>query len=148
MYRCYLGLVLLVMGFGVFADAEAPVSDAQTQEIVQEIELEIERAREQIDAAARELANLHKKKYALGSSGNKAMLGVLLDGNDEHAGLEIVGVTPGGGAAAAGMQAGDRIIAIGGVSVENDPSPRKTLGGVMHEVEPGEDVTLVYLRDG
>lgn len=146
MYRVYLALGLLLLCGWTHADDTKAMTKAEQQEVMQELEREIEHARQQIDVAARQLANLHKKKYALGGSGNRAMLGVLLDGED--GGLEIVGVTPGGGAAAAGMQAGDRIIEIGGVAMDEASYPRKALGRVMRDVVPGDDVALVYLRDG
>ncbi len=148
MYKTLVVAALLLINLYTFAEAEQVISAAEQREIVEEIEVEIERARQQIDAAARELASLHTKKYALGSNSNKAMLGVLLDGHDEQGGLQIVGVTPGGGAAAAGLQAGDRIVAISGVSVEEDPHPRKALAKVMQNVAAGDDVTVFYLRDG
>jgi membrane-associated protease RseP (regulator of RpoE activity) len=141
---------LFCMAMLLSADAMAGVAPGMTAaekaQIMVEIEQEIERARREIDVAAQELAKLHKQKYALGGASNKAMLGVLLDGADASGGLQIVGVTPGGGAAAAGMQAGDRVIGIGGVSVEEEPHPRKALAQVMQKVEPGDDVEVVYLR--
>ena len=152
--RTVLVVVIVVistgMGSGVVqADSSPKLEPEEKAALIIEIEEEIERARQEIDVAARELAKLHQKKYAMGHGSNKAMLGVLLEGEKEQpGGVEIIGVTPGGGAAAAGMQAGDSIVAIGGKSLADDPHPRKTLGRVMSEVSPGDSVEVVYMRGG
>ena len=150
--RTVLVVVIVVISAGlgsgvVQADPTPKLEPEEKAALIIEIEEEIERARQEIDVAARELAKLHKKKYAMGSGSNKAMLGVLLDGEkDQPGGVEIIGVTPGGGAAAANMQAGDRIIAIGGESLADDPHPRKTLSRVMSDVSPGAEVDVVFMR--
>ena len=128
------------------AESSSELSEAEKRALAAEIEREIDQARKEIDLAARELAALHRQKFALGKGSNKAMLGVLLDGSDASNGLEIVGVTPGGGAAAAGMQAGDRIVSINGVDVGTVEQPRKALGTQMQKIEPGDAVAVVYMR--
>ena len=143
-------LILAALAFGsaaVQADTSAAMDAEEKAQFMAEIEQEIERARQEIDSAARELAKLHQQKYAMGSRSNRAMLGVLLDGSKDQPGaVEIIGVTPGGGAAVAGMRAGDRIIVIGGVSLEDEPHPRKTLSRVMGDITAGDDIDLVYMR--
>ncbi|MDP6377971.1 MAG: hypothetical protein QF921_07440 [Pseudomonadales bacterium] len=82
------------------------------------------------------------------SATKKAMLGIVL-GNVEEDGVSLVGVTPGGGAQAAGMAAGDKITVIAGMRLYvGGKSPPPTLKDVMHTVEPGEGVLVEYVRDG
>ncbi len=77
----------------------------------------------------------------------RAMLGVLL-GDPTEGGVEIVGVTPGGGAAAAGLQSGDKIVVIGDVALAGEKRPQRTLSAYMKKVIPGDAVDVTYLRDG
>ena len=59
-------------------------------------------------------------------------------------GVVLSDVVPDGAAQKAGLKAGDRIIAIGGVEVRsvND------LMFVLQAAKPGTDVKVVYVRDG
>ncbi len=69
-------------------------------------------------------------------------------GDDD--GLVIAGVTPDGGAKQAGLAAGDRIVAIGGVRLDSGGAekPGKMLSNVIKELEPGDPVKVEYVRDG
>lgn len=70
-------------------------------------------------------------------------LGILVGRNDgEH---EILGVTPGGGAEAAGLQRGDRVLAVNGIEL-GDGSP--TISGAMEGVEAGSSVPVAVERNG
>lgn len=140
MSRWYLtlGLLGVLVGGVAFAD---------------ELEDRIQEAREQLDAAAEKLAQLHREMYDLekveGRYGKRAMLGVLLhDAGDEN-GIVIDGVTPGGGGEQAGLQAGDRLVAIGGVRLDAsaEDSAGHLLSGVLKALEPGDSTTVEYVRD-
>ena len=120
---------------------------ANAGEIDRELERQIDEMRQQIDEAARKLADLHTKKYAMGSGSKKAMLGILLGEGSAQKGVELVGVTPGGGAEQAGMQAGDLIVQLNDLSLPEAESPMRALSRYMKEVAPGDDVTVVYERD-
>jgi S1-C subfamily serine protease len=118
-----------------------------------ELEDQIAQARKQLDAAARQLAELHKQKFVWAEDGDheRAMLGVLLGDMEQQEradGVELYGVTPGGGADAAGLKAGDLITKIDAVSLAEADDPLKALTGYMKNVEPGESVTVEYVRDG
>lgn len=71
-------------------------------------------------------------------------LGVLLGGEDDA--NEIVGVTPGSGAEKAGIESGDRLVAINGQEV--DASDPESLRAPMEGVESGDTVPVEIERDG
>ncbi|NIP13403.1 MAG: PDZ domain-containing protein [Pseudomonadales bacterium] len=119
-----------------------------------ELEDRLREAREQLDAAAERLAELHRQMYEVemseGRYGKRAMLGILLTSMGDDDGLVIAGVTPDGGAKQAGLAAGDRIVAIGGVRLDTGGAdkPGKRLSNVVKELEPGDPVEVEYVRDG
>jgi len=113
-----------------------------------DIEARLAAAREQLDAAAAQLAALQAEMYENelhGGQARRAMLGVLLDVKAPE-GLVLSGVTPGGGAAEAGLLAGDRLLAIDGSRLDGTDDPMAVLQSRLAEVEPGEAVTLEYQR--
>ena len=86
----------------------------------EELEAQLEEARMQLDEAAQRLGELHSKLYAIetvGQHGQKPMLGVLIGERGPNGGLLLHGVTPGGGAEAAGMLAGDEITSVNDVDL-------------------------------
>ncbi len=108
----------------------------------------IEEARRQLDDAAQRIKELYTQKYGHGKSGKRAMLGILLGDHTADDGVEIVGVTPGGGAEAAGMQAGDVIVQIGDLSLADTPGPMRGLTRYMKDVDPGDEVQVEFIRGG
>jgi membrane-associated protease RseP (regulator of RpoE activity) len=119
-----------------------------------ELEDRLREAREQLDAAAERLAELHRQMYEAevseGRYGKRAMIGILLTSMGDDDGLVIAGVTPDGGAKQAGLAAGDRIVAIGGVRLDTGGAdkPGKLLSNVVKDLEPGDPVKVEYVRDG
>lgn len=82
-----------------------------------------------------------------GEGRGRAVLGVSLarpDGSAAGEGVAIEAVTPGGPAATAGLQAGDRITAVNGRKVATPPE----VVAVMRGVKPGERVKVDLQRDG
>lgn len=117
-----------------------------------ELEERLREAREQLDAAAERLAEVNREMYQVelseGRSGKRAMLGVLLNDSGDENGIVIEGVTPGGGAEQAGLQSGDRLVAIGGVRLDSgEESPGHLLGDVLKGMSPGDTTTVEYVRD-
>lgn len=115
------------------------------------LELELEEARAELDAAAERLGALHGRLYAmetLGDHGRKPMLGVLVGERGPSGGLLLSGVTPGGGASAAGLTAGDEIVSVNGVDLTGGESAMARLKEAMAGVEPGDAVSVGYQRDG
>jgi len=116
-----------------------------------ELQVKLEEARVQLDEAAARLGELHGKLYSMeimGSHGQKPMLGVLIGSRGENGGLELVGVTPGGGAGEAGLSAGDELTAINNVDLTSAESAMDALRDAMSDVSPGDAVSVGYYRDG
>lgn len=118
-----------------------------------ELEASIKEARARLDEAARKLAELHSRMWRLETTGPRAgrpMLGILLQDAGDENGLTLAGVTPEGGAERAGLQAGDTIVSINGVALNDggDTKPLHALGKAMASVEAGDTVPVRYRRDG
>ena len=126
-------------------------------------------AERRMEEAARELADLNLRmhgdeleqvfRFVHGDDPDRAMLGinigrVEIHGRGEAAalgdapdGVAVLGVTPGGPAAGAGLQAGDVILALNGerLAGQGEP-PERRLQQLMDEVAPGETVSVGYRR--
>ncbi len=138
-----LSLALLL--FGAPAGAQAMTAADREQ-----LERDLEEARTELDRAAEHLAALSRQLYALettGEQGQRPVLGVLIGQPGPLGGLLLSGVTPGGGAEAAGLAAGDELTSINGVSLSSG-NPMEQLHGAMAEVAVGDTVTVGYARDG
>ena len=121
-----------------------------------DMDARIEAARQRLDEAAKEYAELHRSAaswgfgvhHALaGERHDRAFLGVLISRSDEN-GIKIGGVTPGGGAAEAGVKAGDLMIAVDGVVLTGGDAPFVTLHEVLENAEEGQPLRLDLVRDG
>jgi S1-C subfamily serine protease len=117
----------------------------------QALQQKIDAARARLDAAARELAELHKQdtfNVELPAPPNRVSLGVLLmPGNGD--GVAVAGVTPGGAAAEAGIAAGDVLVAINGTSLRDAHAPPVAkMFDALKDVAPGDVVHVDYARGG
>lgn len=128
-----------------------------------ELERKLAAARQRLDEAAREVADLsmslsddlvpHIREFgAMGSGQSRAMLGINLgvrSGSQEE-GVEVISVSPGGAAQEAGLKAGDVLTDVNGVALKRDKegSAREKLRKAMRKVKPGEKVAVSYRRDG
>ncbi len=125
------------------------------------MEKDLAAARTQLDEAARRVAELSQQLYGEdidldirmqhGRGPQGAMLGVNIGGGaarDE--GVQVMGVSPSGPAQAAGLKAGDVIVAVDGKSLKRSDagSPGGQLVAHMRGVKPGQAVKVDYLRDG
>ncbi|MGD8418193.1 MAG: PDZ domain-containing protein [Pseudomonadales bacterium] len=141
-----LGLAILVAGPAALAEPAQAPSPAERDQL----EAELDQARAQLDSAAEKLAALHQKMYAMettGEQGQKPMLGVLLGERGPTGGIVLVGVTPGGGAEAAGLRAGDELTSANGVDLTGS-KPLTVLKEAMQGVAPGDVVPVGYQRNG
>lgn len=149
-------LTVLAMGCvpPVLAQAEKKpaASDA-------EIERKLEQARQRLDAAAREVAELsmslsgHVVPEMMRMGPQRAVLGINLGGPRSSAsdeGVEVVSVSPGGPAEEAGLRAGDVLLELDGTALKRrgDQSPHDRLLEIMRTVKPGDKVAVTYRRDG
>ena len=138
---------ILFVCVGAARAADAPPAD---------LEARLEAARQKLDAAAKEFADLHRELGAGMDAGSGAgvvsfqsfaverrgMLGIVL-GPPAGDGVQVIGVTPGSGAEAAGLQAGDVVLAVGGTPVAGSA---RDLHRALASPAPGDVVVVDYLR--
>ena len=148
MNRTILAVVATAALGCVAAPALAQASDEAT------LEKRLDDAQQRLEAAAREVAELSAEAGGpqamrefefLQPSPRRAVLGVNLGGTGPNgSGVRVNGVSPGGAAAEAGVQAEDVIVAIDAEPVATD----RDLVTAMKAVEPGQKVALELRRDG
>lgn len=63
---------------------------------------------------------------------------------EELPGAEVGAVSPGTGAAAAGLQPGDVLLSVGGLTIEAGQAP----GDIIRSFDPGDTVEIALVRDG
>jgi predicted metalloprotease with PDZ domain len=118
------------------------------------LEAELDAAREKLEAAAREVAELSSQLggpivesfSTFNGPPGRAIIGVQLDSSNKDA-ARILSVSPGGPAAEAGIHAGDVIVAINGTALKGDDVSRQVVR-VLRDVKPDSKVTVRVLRDG
>jgi serine protease Do len=79
-----------------------------------------------------------------GLGDDRGYLGVIPGPDDEEPGVVITAVNAGGAAAEAGLEDGDRIVAIDGEEIGDGADLHRRLEGT----EPGQEVTVTVVRDG
>ncbi|MEM6709277.1 MAG: hypothetical protein AAF648_10875 [Pseudomonadota bacterium] len=140
------GLVLMVASGAVLgAAAPAPMPAPEPPDF----EARLEAAEAKLDAAAKQLRELYREKRSSENKPKKAMLGVLVEPDGRDKGVKLTGITPGGGAEAAGLKSRDVLVAINGVRLDDPDDDRgsmRALTDIMKDVAPGESVTVDYRR--
>lgn len=117
---------------------------------------ELELARVQLEAAAREVAQLSARVAAnvvggviqdFRTTARRAQLGINIE--DSSDGVLVAGVSPGGPADDSGVETGDIIIAIDAAALTGSgiSSPSEVLIAQMAHVNPGDVVVLRIIRD-
>ncbi|MCR9259900.1 MAG: PDZ domain-containing protein [Pseudomonadaceae bacterium] len=114
----------------------------------EKLDKEIAEVQRNLDEAARALAELYRQRYSAGEGKDRAMLGILLGDGAGEGGVELFGVTPGGGADQAGLVAGDLIVKMDELSISDAESPMRALSNYMKQVSPGDEVVVVFERAG
>jgi S1-C subfamily serine protease len=150
------GAIALLLGA---AGASAAENDDTTPAARAELESELKSARDRLDDAARDVAELTRKLYGdeehdvmrfIGTPARGAMLGVNIDADGRSGeGVRIAGVSPGGPAATAGLKTGDVIVAVDGKSLT--ATGRDASGQLIEQLratDPGTTVKVDYLRAG
>ena len=153
------GIVAAIAGLALLSPALAAATEAAPPDRAA-LEKQLAEARERLDDAARDVAELSAQLYGgpdAGMGGSMharprgAMLGVNI-GNSQSRdeGVEIMGVSPGGPAERAGLRTGDVIMSVNGKSLKKsgDKLPAAELVDFMRSVEPGQVVKLDYLHAG
>ena len=126
-----------------------------------QLQKELDDARSRLDDAARDVADISRQLYGddmqgapmppPGGKPRGAMLGINIGGSPDLAeGVEVMGVSPSGPAAAAGLKTGDVIVAIDGKPLKRsgDRAAGRQLVEQMRSTQPGQKVKVDYLRDG
>lgn len=116
----------------------------------------LEEARARLEQQASEVARLSSelgRNYAWNfntfTDSSRALLGVAVDNaSGNRDGAVVRNVSPGGGAEAAGIKAGDVITALNGESLAKDGDPARALVEKMRSIEPDTRVKVDLLRDG
>lgn len=141
-------IILLLFGSASFAQEQASEVDMR----IKEAEIRMEEAVRQIaELSASQMASVANVERRLRIDG-RPVLGVNV-GNDENGpveGVDILGVSPGGAAADAGLRAGDVITAINGEPLTGESGQAATakLLEFMAGVEEGDVLDVEYLRNG
>lgn len=131
---------------------------AAQREEMERIQEELSRTHRELREATREIARAHREVARNAdvqrvvrevNLGERAVIGVVL-GPETPEGVKVVGVSPGGPAERAGLQAGDVIVSIRGepLSTAEGKAGRETLYRVMGETESGETLAVVVDRNG
>ena len=143
-------IVMLTGGLTLAGTARAQESPEFTN-----AQRELEIAREQLEAAARQVAQLSARVAAnvVGGviqdfqiTGRRAMLGINIE--DSGDGVLVAGVSPGGPADESGVETGDVIVAIDAAALTGSDvsSPSDVLIGQMAHVNLGDVVVLSIVR--
>ena len=119
-----------------------------------ELEAQLETARRNLEQAAQEVAEL-SGRLSTGAMDQiepllepaHAIIGVQLEPTDDGVGARVREVSPGGPAAAAGIHAGDVIMAVNGTALSGAQPARQVLD-VMRNVQPDSRVSVRVQRDG
>jgi C-terminal processing protease CtpA/Prc len=127
------------------------------------IEAQLRVAQQELDKAAREVAELSTqlsrpvvdRLMLMGEGPSHAIIGVQLDDSrSTKDGAHIRGVSPGGAAAEAGMHAGDVIVSVNGTDLKASGTdmkgehPSAEVARLLRNVAPNTKVKIHVLRDG
>src|SRR5687767_8361349 len=155
MNRILITLLAAVAAVPVYA--QAPAAAPAPAEKRADAEKRLEAAREQLEEAAREVAQISAEIGApvierfMSSYGlRRSFIGVQLDSSGGKDGARIDEVSPGGPAEKAGLRRGDVIVAVNGTDLKggDSASPVRELTRRLREIEPESKVKLRILRDG
>lgn len=161
MNKRILSLLGAWLAFGMLSPALAADEPKAAKDEVQ-LEAKLAAARERLEAAAREVAELSSEltgpimqDYFVmrRGSGPQAIIGVGLSEEsrqDAGKGVRIESVTPGGPAGDAGLKAGDVLVSIDGKDLRKTDAGSSSAALVQHmrTLKPGDKVKIDYLRDG
>jgi S1-C subfamily serine protease len=122
----------------------------------EDTEQRLQAARERLEDAAREVAEISAeigaplvdRLMAFGGGPQRAIIGVQLDPASGKDGARIIEVSPGGPAAEAGLKKGDVIVSMNGKDLKGTDKPVRELSRRMRDIEPESKVKLQVLREG
>jgi S1-C subfamily serine protease len=151
---CLMLVGLLLGANALAADTPATANGATASTPSADLEAQLATARQKLEAAARDVAQLSTQ---LGQSAlarvkslrTRAVLGLQLqvEPSSKEQGATVMEVSPGGPAAEAGLAPGDVIVALNGESTIGPNAPRMVVDR-MAAVQPDAKVTVKVMRDG
>ncbi|HEX3837819.1 MAG TPA: PDZ domain-containing protein [Steroidobacteraceae bacterium] len=151
---CLVLAGLLAGANALAADSPASTAGATASTPGTDLEAQLAAARQKLEAAARDVAQLSSQ---LGQSAmarvrslrTRAVLGLQLQvqPSSKEQGATVMGVSPGGPAAEAGIAPGDVIVALNGESTTGPNAPRAVVDR-MAAVKPDAKVAVKVMRDG
>ena len=155
----FLGHAVIIAGLAAaVATVSAPCLAADAKADREQLRKSLSEAQARLDTAASEVADLSRQLYGdhegdvvrFTRAGRRgAMLGVNIGTEKPRdTGVEIVGVSPGGPAEAAGLRPADVIVAIDGKTLKRagDETAATQLVEHLSEIDPGAKVRVDYLR--
>jgi S1-C subfamily serine protease len=151
---CLVLAGLLVGANAVAADTPATAAGPTASTSGADLDAQLAAARQKLEAAARDVAQLSSQLGQAAMAGVKslrtrAVLGLQLqvEPSSKEQGATVMGVSPGGPAAEAGLVPGDVIVALNGESTTGPNAPRAVVDR-MAAVKPDAKVTVKVMRDG
>lgn len=127
---------------------------------VHELQAALEQAKQQLRKTSQQIAELSQKLGRQSAAtrvhryfGNpeRAVIGVILRAREKSTeGVEIIGLTPGGPAEAAGLKTGDMITAVNDAPLKptaKTDTALETAYAKLNDLKEGEQIKLSYLRD-
>ncbi len=150
---CLVLAALLVSANVRAADSPPSATTTTTTTAGADLETQLQAARDKLEAAARDVAQLSAQ---LGQSAmtrvqglrTRVVLGLQLQPESSPGrGATIIGVSPGGPAADAGLAPGDVIVALNGAAISGPNASREVVEH-MATAKPDTKVTVKVMRDG
>jgi len=143
-------------------EVEAELAEVEREQANAQVEVEVRmrEAEQRLAQAAQQMAELSMQRLprmqqvqGFARGGRGPVLGVTIGSDNESdpvAGVEILGVSPGGAAAEAGLRAGDVITSINSeqLMAENSKEANALLLDFMQGIEQGDVLDVEYLRNG
>jgi S1-C subfamily serine protease len=151
---CLVLAGLLVGTNALAADGPATSAGSTASTPGTDLEAQLAAARQKLEAAVRDVAQLSSQlgqtaMARVQSLRTRAVLGLQLqvEPSQKEQGATVMGVSPGGPAAEAGIVTGDVIVALNGESTVGPNAPRAVVDR-MAAVKPEAKVTVKVMRDG
>ncbi|HUN27238.1 MAG TPA: PDZ domain-containing protein [Steroidobacteraceae bacterium] len=156
---CLGAIIAATAARGALADGAplrlAQASEAGASSSASDLESQLDAARQRLEKAAREVAELSAQMGGGAGGGpifiqrgmRRAIIGLQLDPASGSGGARVLEVSPGGPAADAGVHRGDLIVAVNGTPIAGTDTARQVIER-LRDVEPDAKVTLRVLRAG
>ncbi|MEO8063884.1 MAG: PDZ domain-containing protein [Pseudomonadota bacterium] len=130
------------------ADAKREADETKKRAELDAARVRLDKATREVMELSRQLAENSRGDMLFFSTDRHAMLGVQIDPESGKEGARVRTVSPGGPAAAAGLQNGDVIIQLDGNTVAGGENAGRALIDQMRSVQPDQKVKVRVIRSG